>query len=216
MSNGNEGRKNRQATRAYICLGANVGDRVGFVQQAMQFLKDDANIEVVECSSFYETEPVGAPDDTWFVNAVAAIETELTVDELLTVCQDIEDRLTQLHKVEPESEFEPGALEGDNLTVNEPICESLVSELAQAKGAGQAKIIDLDILFYGEDIVTTTKLVVPHRNLHKRAYALVPLLEVAPDLVHPGFGITVAELHDQLPAPELVYLYGTRGLDLNF
>jgi len=183
----NHFRKRSHRTVAYIGLGSNEGDRVGFVQQAMQLLKDIPRIEVVECSSLYETEPVGNEYVEWFVNAAAAIKTDLSPEELLDVCQDIEARLTELNRREP---VHPNG-----------------------RSCGRTRIIDLDILFYGDRLVDTEYLKVPHPGIHQRAYALVPLLEIAPDVVHPGSGKTVVELHEELPEPELVYLYGTRGVD---
>lgn len=173
--------------RAFIGLGSNEGDRLGFVQQAMQLLKDHEHIEVVECSSLYETEPVGREYVEWFVNAVASIETDLSPRELLEVCQEIEQRLTRL----------AGA---DSPEVFHQTPDGLV----------KARIIDLDILFYGESRVDTSYLKVPHPFIDRRAYALVPLLEIAPDWVHPTLGKTVTQLHEGLPAPEQVFLYGTR------
>ena len=49
--------------------------------------------------------------------------------------------------------------------------------------------------------------------MHRRAYALVPLLELDADLVHPVFNKTISELHENLDEPEEVYLYGTREID---
>lgn len=173
--------------RAFIGLGSNEGDRLGFVQQAMQLLKDHPDVEVVECSSLYETEPVGREYVEWFVNAVASIETDLSARQLLDVCKDIEQTLTRLAGADsPEVLHET------------------------ADGPVKARIIDLDILFYGESELQTSYLKVPHPHIHRRAYALVPLLEIAPDWVHPSNGKTVAQLHEQLAAPEQVFLYGTR------
>ncbi len=54
--------------------------------------------------------------------------------------------------------------------------------------------IDIDILFYGEQIIETPELVIPHLRLAERAFVIIPLAEIAPDLVHPVSGKTVKEL----------------------
>lgn len=79
-------------TIVYLGLGSNEGDRVGYVQQALQLLKDSTGIRVLSTSSFYETEPVGYKDQEWFVNAAVAIETSLTPEALLETCQRIENQ----------------------------------------------------------------------------------------------------------------------------
>jgi 2-amino-4-hydroxy-6-hydroxymethyldihydropteridine diphosphokinase len=55
-------------------------------------------------------------------------------------------------------------------------------------------VIDLDILFYGERILDKDRLVIPHPRLHERAFVLVPLADLAPDLYHPVFGKTIRVL----------------------
>jgi 2-amino-4-hydroxy-6-hydroxymethyldihydropteridine diphosphokinase len=61
-----------------------------------------------------------------------------------------------------------------------------------------SRIIDIDILFYGDSIIEHPDLVVPHRFLHKRAFALFPLVEIAGDYRHPVLGKTIFELCNSL------------------
>ncbi len=54
--------------------------------------------------------------------------------------------------------------------------------------------IDIDILFYGNQVMDTPDLVIPHSRLTKRAFVLVPLAEIAPELVHPVSGAAIREI----------------------
>jgi len=72
------------------------------------------------------------------------------------------------------------------------------------------RTIDIDILFYGKEIFREPNLEIPHKHLHQRAFTLVPMLELNPDFVHPDLGKSIADLHEELENPEMVYLYGTR------
>ncbi len=69
--------------RAYVGLGGNLGDRRSYLERALDLLDRDPEIRVADVSSFRDTEPVGYVDQPRFLNAVAAVETELGPRELL-------------------------------------------------------------------------------------------------------------------------------------
>ncbi|HNX56407.1 MAG TPA: 2-amino-4-hydroxy-6-hydroxymethyldihydropteridine diphosphokinase [Prolixibacteraceae bacterium] len=70
-----------------------------------------------------------------------------------------------------------------------------------------SRIIDIDVLFYGSEIVNQPDLQIPHPRIQDRKFVLVPLCEIAPELVHPVFKKTVCELlsecSDQLAVKKL-------------
>ena len=57
-----------------------------------------------------------------------------------------------------------------------------------------ARTIDIDILFFGEKIINSSALTIPHPRLHLRNFVLTPLMEIAPELVHPVFNKKIKDL----------------------
>jgi len=66
-----------------------------------------------------------------------------------------------------------------------------------------SRAIDLDLLLYGDVCTRNADLEIPHPRLHHRAFVLVPLAEIAPHTLHPGFRRSMADLLRQLPVDEL-------------
>jgi 2-amino-4-hydroxy-6-hydroxymethyldihydropteridine diphosphokinase len=81
---------NTPGITAYIGLGANIGDRELNLMQALRALDRAEGVRVIRCSSIYETDPVGYPDQPVFLNMCAAVSTSLSPRELLALCLDIE------------------------------------------------------------------------------------------------------------------------------
>jgi 2-amino-4-hydroxy-6-hydroxymethyldihydropteridine diphosphokinase len=61
------------------------------------------------------------------------------------------------------------------------------------------RVIDIDILLYGNEIITSPELTIPHPELPHRRFALVPLTEIAADFIHPVLRLTIAELLSRCP-----------------
>ncbi|MFJ8264263.1 2-amino-4-hydroxy-6-hydroxymethyldihydropteridine diphosphokinase [Rummeliibacillus sp. NPDC094406] len=134
----------------YISLGSNMGDKEETLRHAVQLLQRHEAVEVIKLSSIYETDPVGFTDQDVFLNMVVLVNTTLTAQEILEVCQEIEQELKRIRIIR----WGP-------------------------------RTMDLDILLYNHDNIETETLIVPHARMHERAFVLVPLVEIAPELKHP-------------------------------
>lgn len=133
--------------RAYLGLGGNVGEPKNNIVEALKLLQSHGTVSIVKTSSFYETAPVGYEQQDWFVNIVAEIETVLPPDELLTLCNEVEQLLKRIRLIR----WGP-------------------------------RTIDIDILLYEGFESNTERLTVPHPRMLERAFVMIPLLEIAPQL----------------------------------
>jgi 2-amino-4-hydroxy-6-hydroxymethyldihydropteridine diphosphokinase len=109
-------------TRAYVGLGANLGDREATIRAAVEALAGEDGIAVVAVSSLRETEPVGVGEQPQFLNGVAAVETTLSARDLLDRLLEIEQRFG---RVRIPGEHGPRTLDLDLLlygdeTIDEP------------------------------------------------------------------------------------------------
>lgn len=146
-----------------IALGGNLlsqwGDPPETLKQAIVFL-GEAGVEAINISRFWQTEPLGVPDQQRpYVNAVISVETALDPYDLLKLCLEVE------HKMGRERPF-PRA----------------------------SKVIDLDLIAYHDGVIEEDELTVPHPRMHKRAFVLAPLCDIAPNWVHPVLGYTAADM----------------------
>ena len=127
-------------------------------------------------------------------------------------CLLINNRCGMVVKVSGSYESEPWGFKADEWFLNrlivvetglepEVLMEKLLgieSELGRVRHPEihgyTSRMIDLDILYYGNRVVNTASLMVPHPRLQFRRFAIMPLCEVAPDFVHPILNLTQLEL----------------------
>jgi 2-amino-4-hydroxy-6-hydroxymethyldihydropteridine diphosphokinase len=101
--------------RAYVGLGANLGDREATIRRAVELLSAAPGVSLVGVSTLRETDPVGYLDQPPFLNGAAAVETELAPPELLAVLLEIE---RELGRRRDGARFGPRTIDLDLLVVD--------------------------------------------------------------------------------------------------
>jgi 2-amino-4-hydroxy-6-hydroxymethyldihydropteridine diphosphokinase len=139
-------------SRAYIGLGANLGDARATLQAACDALGRLPGTTVLARSAWYRSAPINAQGPA-FINGVAALDTALAPLALLDALQAIE--------------HEHGR---------------------QRPYRNAPRTLDLDLLLYDDLQLASERLTLPHPRLHQRAFALLPLAELAPEIQIPGQG----------------------------
>ncbi len=164
-------------TIAYIGLGSNLGDREGYINNALKLLADNEHIELARVSDIIETPPLGQMNQPKYLNAVAEINTTLSAEKLHRKLADIETSLGRIRKKGPR-------LAG-------------IQKWAP-------RIIDLDLLLFGEQIINNPDLTIPHPQMHLRSFVLKSLCQLNHNLIHPVIKEPVNVLADRLNGQDFV------------
>jgi 2-amino-4-hydroxy-6-hydroxymethyldihydropteridine diphosphokinase len=74
------------------------------------------------------------------------------------------------------------------------LLKGIEQKMGRYSRSGEPRIIDIDIVLFGDQAVNIPGLIIPHPKMHERAFVLIPLAEIAPDFVHPVLKKTIKEL----------------------
>lgn len=149
----------------FISFGSNLGDRKAQIEDAISELQKSA-CRLIKKSGFYETEPWGKKDQPWFLNACAEMETELSPQQLLILCQSLEQKFGRPQKHE---KWGPRFLDVDILFYGDIILRQVYDK-------------------------NNADLQIPHPQIQNRRFILIPLAEIAPNFAHPVLKKTIKRL----------------------
>ncbi len=155
-----------------LLIGGNEGDRVSLIMQAMVLIADRVGTVSV-ASSLFETEPWGFESPQRFLNQALVVDTDLPADEVLHRVLEIEK---ELGRIRPEG-FEAASLSKEKIYSSRPM--------------------DIDLIFYNNEVINTKDLIIPHPRMHQRRFVLEPLLQIIPDFIHPKLHKTVSQLYTE-------------------
>ncbi len=156
--------------RIFLGLCSNLLDRdMNLVNARDLLLKHD--VLTVGQSEVLETEPLGGLDQPMYLNQVIECRTDLSPEELLKVCKAVETEMGRPSKKMSIGNISFGASSG--VEVLEERWES--------------RIIDIDILLYGDVVLDGPLLTIPHSGITERWFVVQGLLDLDAQLVHPRF-----------------------------
>ncbi|MDQ3387688.1 MAG: 2-amino-4-hydroxy-6-hydroxymethyldihydropteridine diphosphokinase [Actinomycetota bacterium] len=140
-------------SRAFLSLGGNLGDRLGYLRAAVDALGNGPSMEMLGVSRVYETEPVEVSgDQPQYLNCVVELECAVSAVELLRFCQGVEAALGR-----------------------------------ERKGERAPRTVDIDVLLFGEEVISFSDLDVPHPGI-TRAFNLRGLADIDAALYIPDLG----------------------------
>jgi 2-amino-4-hydroxy-6-hydroxymethyldihydropteridine diphosphokinase len=116
-------------------------------------------------------------------------------------------RMSSLYRSEPvgfrEQDWFVNAVAEIRTVLTAPELLKALQRIEQAMGRengqrGGPRVMDLDLLLYSQDVVQEQDLIIPHPQIHRRRFVLVPFQEIAPYVIHPAFGISIQGLLSRL------------------
>jgi 2-amino-4-hydroxy-6-hydroxymethyldihydropteridine diphosphokinase len=158
--------------KVYLGLGSNLGDSRQIVLDAAKTLEDV--LSGLRSASLYETKPLYVMDQGSFINTV--VEGQYALVQDFSPTASARALLSRLHEIEAR----------------------FGRDRANERRWGE-RFLDIDILLFGDSIISEADITVPHPRLKERRFALEPLLELFPDAAEPGTGLFYSDFCAALP-----------------
>ncbi len=158
--------------KAIIITGGNIGDVKDTLRRAQQEINKNLGI-ILRCSHSYESKAWGFTSSENFYNQAIILDTDFSPEELLEKVLEIEQKLGRDREEEARIKAQTG------------------ERFAPRK-------IDIDILFYDDEVIDTPTLKIPHPLIQDRDFVLRPLNEIAPDKIHPILRKTIHTLFEEM------------------
>ncbi len=152
--------------RTFLALGANMGDRAANIRRAISLLEQTPGIRLLRTAGLIESEALTLE------NEAPAMPRFLN-----TVCEIA----TQL-------------LPRELLLACQNIEAALGRQRSSETQRWQPRPLDIDILLYGHEVIAEPGLLIPHPEMHRRDFVLIPLCEIAPEAWHPRLNKRAAQL----------------------
>ena len=144
--------------KAWIGVGANLGERRNQVLGGVECLNRNDQITVEAHSSLYQTTPIEVPDQPDFINAVVRVTTTLDPLPMLRCLLQIEGQFGRMRD----------------------------------RPRNSPRQLDLDLLLYGNEVLSSLELTIPHPRMQQRLFVLQPLMELEGNFEIPGIGSLIA------------------------
>ena len=140
--------------RLYLSLGSNMGERRENILRSVALLEEEFGVKALKLASIRETEPWGMESAEKFLNSGAIFDIDIDPMEVLQICQSVERKLGR----------EPHEAAFDN----------------QGRRIYLPRVIDIDIILYGNYFVDNERLKIPHPLMWERDFVMDALREMDP------------------------------------
>ncbi len=159
-------------SRVVLLTGSNHPDKEAILSRTASLLGERIGT-ITAASQIYYSEPWGFQAERAFANQALAIETTLSPHEVLDAALATEQMVGR----DREAELREKSAKGERYA---------------------SRTVDVDVMFYDDEIIDTPRLKVPHPLLHVREFALEPLCEIMAEYRHPQIGKTLKDIYEEL------------------